>query len=126
MRSLIVQDHLENCAEQTREKIEWLLDVESMPATLNTHYFSDYRDKFLAYYRGSRPQASSLSSSLQAYKAPNGTDYPSAFQQSVSKVLSGLNELGISSKPEDIPKMLPSDPMEPAIEIMASVRASVS
>jgi len=121
--TLIVQEHLESCAERTREKIEWLLDVESMPTTLNTHYFADYRDKFLAHYRGARPKASGLSANLQSYTAPGPTEYPSGFQESVSRVLSGLSELGISAKPEDIPKMLPSDPMEPAIEIMASVRA---
>lgn len=42
---------------------------------------------------------------------------------SVKKALSALAELGINVQPEDLPKLLPADPMEAAIAIMASVRA---
>lgn len=42
---------------------------------------------------------------------------------SSAKVLSGLQEIGISSKATDLPKLLPSDPMEPALHIMATVCA---
>lgn len=42
----------------------------------------------------------------------------------IAKILSGLAEVGISGvKPEDIPKLLPPDTMEPAMTIMAEVRA---
>ncbi|TFK33506.1 hypothetical protein BDQ12DRAFT_715805 [Crucibulum laeve] len=42
----------------------------------------------------------------------------------IAKVLAGLTELGMPAiKPEDLPKLLPSDPMEPALVIMADVRA---
>ena len=46
------------------------------------------------------------------------------FGQNAAKVLAGLVELGISGvKAADLPKLLPSDPMEPALHIMATVRA---
>ncbi|KAH0826075.1 hypothetical protein J3R83DRAFT_5815 [Lanmaoa asiatica] len=34
-----------------RMKKFWLLDLN--PATLNTHYYAEYKDKFLAYYKAS-------------------------------------------------------------------------
>ncbi|KAF9234006.1 P-loop containing nucleoside triphosphate hydrolase protein [Melanogaster broomeanus] len=120
---MIVYDHLDEAADRTKKKIEWLLDVEQTPTTLNTHYYSDYRDKFLAYYKGCRDN-SDLATKLKSYTAwgsknSNGIDY----QNSISKVLAGLNEIGVSVKAADLPKLLPSDPMEPALNVMADVRA---
>ncbi|KAG6333571.1 hypothetical protein ID866_5520 [Astraeus odoratus] len=102
---MIVREHLDTAAIRAKERIEWLLAVESTPATLNTHYFSDYRDKFLAYYKGYRKN-----------KLP--VERPSE----LNKAISTLAEVGFTVKPEDLLKLLPSDSMEPAIAIMASVR----
>jgi hypothetical protein len=41
----------------------------------------------------------------------------------ITKILAGLSEIGITAKAEDLPRLLPSDPMEAALNIMASVRA---
>jgi hypothetical protein len=42
----------------------------------------------------------------------------------LAKVLTGLAEMGmVGIKPDDIPKLLPPDRMEPAIHIMSDVRA---
>ena len=42
----------------------------------------------------------------------------------ITKILTGLAEVGISGiEPEHLPRLLPSDRMEPALEIMAEVRA---
>ena len=41
----------------------------------------------------------------------------------IKKALAALAEIGINSRAEDLPKLLPADPMEAAIAIMASVRA---
>ena len=111
-------------------RVEWLLDVEKQPLTLNSHYYADYRDKFLSYYRGCRrtDHDGTLMSKLEDYKpyqkSKTVVTLPTEFQLSTAKVLSGLAELGIHGiKPTDLPKLLPSDPMEPALHIMASVRA---
>lgn len=106
---MTVHDHLDAAAERTKERIQWILQLENSPATLNTHYFSAYRDKFLAYYKGSRDK-NGLASQLWN---PTG----------VQKVISSLADIGLNARPEDLPKLLPADPMEAAITIMASVRA---
>ena len=42
----------------------------------------------------------------------------------IAKVMAGLAEMGMSSiEPEDLPRLFPSDSMEPALAIMAEVRA---
>ena len=49
---------------------------------------------------------------------------PPLAQTGMAKVLVGLTELGVVGvKPEFIPKLLPPDRMEPALVIMADVRA---
>ncbi|KAG6826305.1 hypothetical protein H0H93_016635, partial [Arthromyces matolae] len=42
------------CMTQAEERINWLLKLESRPFSLNTHYLTDYKDKFLAHYRSAR------------------------------------------------------------------------
>ncbi|KIJ63497.1 hypothetical protein HYDPIDRAFT_29303 [Hydnomerulius pinastri MD-312] len=120
---MIVNDHLDEAAARTKEKIEWLLALEQAPTTLNTHYYSDYKDKFLSYYKGCRDKGD-LVAKLQTF--PSQGTQPVAvtgYESSVTKVLSGLSELGITVKASDLPKLLPPDPMEAAFNIMASVRA---
>jgi len=107
---MIVNDHLDEAASQTKQRIQWLLDLEGTPTTLNTHYYADYKDKFLTYYKASQDDSDLVT------RVRQGGD-------SINKVLSGLNELGISVQGTDLPRLLPPDPKEAALNIMASVRA---
>ncbi|KAF9807180.1 hypothetical protein IEO21_08339 [Rhodonia placenta] len=128
----IMVEHIKACCEATASRISWLLELESRPATMNGHYYTDYRDKFLAFYRAHREsdENGSFVDKLRRYKpcttnprrAISPTEYQ--YQESISKVLSGLNEIGMSGiVATDLPKLLPSDPYEPALKIMATVRA---
>ncbi|KAF5353053.1 hypothetical protein D9758_008791 [Tetrapyrgos nigripes] len=105
---VIMQEHLKSRLEATLSRIDWLVELESRPFTLNTHYLSDYHDKFLAHYKDARHRVTVTTpcSSLQ-----------------VSQVLAGLAQMGYPGmKESDLPRLL-SDPMEPALTIMADVRA---
>ncbi|KAI5982232.1 P-loop containing nucleoside triphosphate hydrolase protein [Pisolithus albus] len=113
---MIVYDHLDEAASRTKEKIDWLLQVERAPATLNTYYYADYRDKFLAYYRGCREANDSTMSNIRRL----ATEWRKA--DPVNKALTSLKELGISAEADDLAKLLPADPLEVALGIMASVR----
>ncbi|KAG0692056.1 P-loop containing nucleoside triphosphate hydrolase protein [Suillus ampliporus] len=118
---MIVYEHLDAATKRAQEKVDWLLELEKAPTTLNVHYYSDYRDKFLAYYKGCRDEGD-LTKKLQNYRAPAGSP-ETTFQQGINKALAGLNEAGVSVHASDLPKLLPVDPMEPALVIMAGVRA---
>ena len=113
---MTVQDHLDVAAERTKERIQWILDLEGSPMTLNTDYFSDYRDKFLALYKGARDKNGVATQNWKLSVEPGKS-------AGVQKVISSLAEIGLNARPEDLPKLLPADPMEAAIAIMASVRA---
>ena len=121
-------EHIKKCGDRTKEKINWLMDVENRPYTINTHYYSDYKDKFLSFYRGCRQKGdnSQLMKNLQEYKPhiPNSFTLSAAFQTSMAQILSGLPQVGITgTQAVDLTKLLPPDPMEPALNIMAGVRA---
>jgi hypothetical protein len=126
---VVVTEHMKNCGDRTKEKINWLMDVERRAFTLNTHYYSDYKDKFLSYYRACREMdgdsTSQLVRDLHSYLPPATSKQPSTdFQDGMARVLSGLPQVGISGvKAVDLAKLLPPDPMEPALNIMAGVRA---
>ncbi len=121
--------------QQVEDKIDWLYAIEDLPFTLNTHYFADYRDKFFAYYKGARQRTENgdLTTRLKDYVPP--TSNTGAFgspnrgavavaSNPIATALGALAALGIHGvSANDLSKLLPSDPMEPAINIMADVRA---
>jgi hypothetical protein len=69
-------------------------------------------------------------SAIRAYSPPIPTTglrtigHPEPSPTGIAKVLAGLVEIGIIGvKPEDLAKLIPPDGMEPALVIMADVRA---
>ncbi|KIO03399.1 hypothetical protein M404DRAFT_145645 [Pisolithus tinctorius Marx 270] len=108
---MIIQDHLDQVAARTKDRIEWLVKLENDPQTLNTDYYLHYRDKFAGYYRSCR-HSDDLPTKLWANNNPE-----------VNRVMAGLAQLGISTRVDALPKLLPSDPMQTGLDIMASVRA---
>jgi hypothetical protein len=109
------------------------LELEDWPFSLNTHYLSDYKNKFLAHYKGTREKYERLDimSTIQSYNssvssnASFGSRSTSTTQPTgIAKIMAGLAEIGMSGvKPGDLPRLFPSDTMEPALVIMAEVRA---
>ncbi|KAF4598880.1 hypothetical protein EYR38_007292 [Pleurotus pulmonarius] len=133
---VILQHHMQAACQRAETHINWLISLESRPFTLNEHYLTEYKDKFLSFYKAVRQSQRSpelLASINDHLSNPpksavynrNGHIVTEAVQPNgIAKVLSGLAEVGITGvKPEDIPKLLPSDTMEPAMTIMAEVRA---
>lgn len=127
---VILQNHVQAACQRTEARIEWLISLEAHPFTLNEHYLADYKDKFLSFYKAFRQSQRSptLLAHINKYViAPPQQDNPfgnTPQPTGIPKILSGLSEVGITGvKPEDIPKLLPPDTMEPALTIMAEVRA---
>jgi hypothetical protein len=97
------------------------LCLEERPFSLNTHYLADYKDKFLAYYKGYREKDanSNLMANIRTYPAEHNPIAP----YGISKIMAGLVEAGVTGmKPSDLVRLLPADQMEPAINIMAVSR----
>ncbi|KAF9447051.1 hypothetical protein P691DRAFT_732102 [Macrolepiota fuliginosa MF-IS2] len=128
---VLVQDHLKTCFAKTENRINWLVDLEDKAFSLNTHYLSDYKSKFLTYYRGARRKNnhSDVMNTINTYTPPaspsmNSSKQPVSSSYGISKVLSGLAEMGLTGvQAHDLAKLLKTDSMEPALEIMADVRA---
>lgn len=130
---VILQEHFNKQLEQTEGKIEWLVELESLPFTLNTHYLSDYTHKFLGHYKGARQRKDHkpVSNALTEYTPPSPLPAGTSRKRSastnpsvpISEVLAGLSSIGIHGvKASDLAKLLPPDEMEHALKIMADVR----
>jgi hypothetical protein len=106
---------MQRCADVAEQRITFLLEEEQEPFTMNEHYFMDYRSKFLGHYKGIRLKAeSSFIDKLQNEE----------YKLLLSKATSSLAALGFPNvDASTLPRLLPPDPMECAIEIMAEVRA---
>ncbi|THH11229.1 hypothetical protein EW146_g8124 [Bondarzewia mesenterica] len=119
----IVTKHLRACSETAVQRIMLLLEAEMEPFTRNNHYLNDYRAKFLAYYKGVR-QANQNNDFIRNLEGTGPGSTSETFQQAMTKTLSGFTEMGLHGiQPVALAKVLPEDPMEAGIEIMADVRA---
>jgi hypothetical protein len=85
---------------------------------MNEHYYLEYQSGFLAYYKDTRLKAKSKF--IRNLDERGNQDVVRAMNETVSSLarmgLQGINATSLA-------KLLPPDPMEPAIEIMADVRA---
>ncbi|KXN93305.1 hypothetical protein AN958_00229 [Leucoagaricus sp. SymC.cos] len=105
----------------------WLIKLHSDPFTLNTHYMSDYKEKFLTYYRRVRQDSRRKDANLGAIPDRPPTQFVFGAQEQedlTGQALSILAKIGYEGlKREDLGKLLGQDVMEPALDIMATVRA---
>ncbi|KAI0078419.1 hypothetical protein K474DRAFT_1744981 [Panus rudis PR-1116 ss-1] len=103
----IVEDQIEECRHKTQQRIRWMLELEDPPFTLNTHYFSSYREKYLSSYKANRKGSSESMS-----------------KQSVQAALSALANIGYEGlKAEDLFKLHGSDAYEEEMTVMAETAA---
>jgi hypothetical protein len=113
----IMQTHVQKCADAAAQHIDSLLEDENEPFTMNYHYYAEYRSKFLNHYKSDRLR--SKSSFIRNLEDGNG-----GMMDAINDTISSLAKLGLHSvDASSLASLLPPDPMEPAIEIMADVRA---
>lgn len=48
---MLVDNEIEKAGVETLHQIERLMELEKPPFTLNDHYFSAYREKYLTKYK---------------------------------------------------------------------------
>jgi Dynamin GTPase effector domain len=109
--------HVQRCTDAAEQRINFLLEEEQEPFTMNNQNFMDYRSKFLGYYKGIRQKS-------QSTFITNLESNQHNMNVAISNVTSSLAQLGLHSvTASSLPRLLPLDPMESAIEIMAEVRA---
>ncbi|KAF9555056.1 hypothetical protein CPC08DRAFT_643469 [Agrocybe pediades] len=132
----ILQTHIKQCLDRAEGRINYLIEMEELPFSLNTHYLSDYKSKFMSHYRAAREkyERADVVQAIEEYNrsrqssaspGPSRRAIPTpADPTGIAKALAGLAEAGLSGiVAEDLPKLLPPDRMEPALHIMADVRA---
>lgn len=108
---------METCANAASKHIDSLIEQEHEPFTMNTHYYMEYRSKFLAHYKGARLKEKS--NFIRNMQNNDGNT-----MQAIGEAMSALTRIGLEGADASLlANLLPPDPMEPAIGIMADVRA---
>jgi hypothetical protein len=119
--STIVSTHLDECSTETSKRIKFLLEVELEPSTRNTHYFKDYRRKFLSFYRGLYHKDSN---DLFIERLQGHLRQSAEFSRALQLVISNLARIGFRDvKPLDLAALQASEDSDDALRIMADVRA---
>ena len=113
-----MQEHLETRADAALEHINSLMEQEHHTFTTNTYYFLEYRSKFFAQYKGARLREKSNFIRNMLSKDD------SKIMQAMNEAMSALTKMGLEeADPSFLANLVPPDPMEPALGIMADVRA---
>ena len=95
-------------AKNARALLTKMAELDSQPFTMNSHYITDYKAKFLTTLVDQRHPK------LQS----------SELGETVRSTLAGLNQLGYTGVTEDdLAKLRPTDPWQTELEVMAEVRA---
>ncbi|KAK7017181.1 P-loop containing nucleoside triphosphate hydrolase protein [Favolaschia claudopus] len=122
--TILIQDYMRSRANAAEALITKLIALEKNgPLTLNDHYLSDYREKFLSHYKKAREETQNptLVEAINAYKS---RAIPVPATPGISQVMTGLAAIGLHGVDvDDLVTLLPPDRMEPALNIMADVRA---
>jgi hypothetical protein len=121
--SVIVMDYIKECATTAHNRLDWLLELEGSPFTLNTHCFTEYKDKFMEYYRGlaNLSEKSDLASALVTGSLEAAGD---AVRKGIPEALAALAKAGLRElATRDLAKLLVRNKDERALEVMAEVHA---
>jgi len=115
-----VLTHLKDCKERTAMKMKDCIDLEHEdPVTLNEDYLADYKDTFIARYRAAKQIH--VKCSLKLQKLVDGGYQNTSYMRNA---VENLQCMGLPSfNNNDLLRLLPGDPADDAIEIMAEVRA---
>ncbi|KAG8891273.1 hypothetical protein FRC01_014793, partial [Tulasnella sp. 417] len=125
--SKITSEQILMCAQATTQKIEGLYLSECSPFTQNEDYFLTYKTKMLTRYKAIHQELegkSNLVTALRAYSPNNQSSTGNTSQWSyLTQAITQLSYFGITVKAEDFITLLPKHDMNPALDIMAEVRA---
>ncbi|KAI0002262.1 P-loop containing nucleoside triphosphate hydrolase protein [Russula compacta] len=119
--SNIIITRLDQCSKETSKRINFHQEVEREPSTQNTHYFKDYRRKFLSFYTGQyhKDSNSDFLERLQRRRYQS-----SAFNDALESILLNLRKIGFYNvRPLDLAALQASEDSDDALRIMADVRA---
>ncbi|KAH9925891.1 P-loop containing nucleoside triphosphate hydrolase protein [Epithele typhae] len=107
--------------EKAFDRIQWFIALERSPATLNEDYYNEYHEKFEAHFKGWRPPRDGDPRGALVRRIGNGN---ANFRNALDAVIANLANIGLhGTEPSDLAKLLPPDPYDTSIGIMASVRA---
>ncbi|KAG8755211.1 hypothetical protein FRC14_004253 [Serendipita sp. 396] len=116
----IVMSQLEACSTRAKERIRACIALEQEePFTINEHYLQDYKTKYTHRYKAARRHHVTREGVLQQIMSGQVDN-----TESLRNALFHLGELGFDGLDvEKLLRLLPPDPADAMIEIMAEVRA---
>ncbi|GJE98795.1 dynamin domain-containing protein [Phanerochaete sordida] len=102
----VIDERLESAKSKTAERIQWMLEMEYPPFTNNDHYFSSYRDEYLAQFKEARNPTTEA-------KDP----------QLLQEALGLLVQLGYPASEDALARLHPPDEYEQELIVMAETSA---
>lgn len=135
--SSVLSERRSACRKKTERNIKWMRKAEETNTfTLSTNYLENYRTRFEAHYKRLRlEKATTHATAIRMLLRPDeklglgeAIIVPASARILTERerrhhLLRALEEFGVPASVDDVLRLLPSDPANGAIEIMADVRA---
>ena len=125
----LVLDHMRSCYDKTTERIKWIAELEDEPFTLTEQYLSNYKEKFLAFFKLRRLAICNWDLYQRIHRIHSNHNQGGAVPAAptydcIGAIKNAFKQIGVHDvSAEDIPQILPADDMDPALDIMSEVRA---
>ncbi|KAF8524910.1 P-loop containing nucleoside triphosphate hydrolase protein, partial [Hysterangium stoloniferum] len=118
----IVREQLRMLHQKTLQRLDALLSVEGLPFTLNHTYLKEYKDKFLAHYKVIRRRSKGQDTIVRRFNDSGGI-VSTQVRNDLVDLTDLLQRFGLPCTPNDLYRLLPDDEFEPALDVIATVRA---
>ncbi|KAA1470484.1 P-loop containing nucleoside triphosphate hydrolase protein [Dentipellis sp. KUC8613] len=125
--SPFVMNYLNGARERTQEFVKLLLRAERIVDSGNNRDFRAYKDKYLTHYKMLQGLAAgdrfTRSLMMRPYNASSTQDASSEFQSGERQFMTATAKMSVKFETKDLPKLLPSSPLDPVVIVMADVSA---
>jgi hypothetical protein len=86
-------------------------------------YLKEYKAKFLAHYRDIRRRSKGQDAIIRRFQELEGAITTHQSDVELTNLTGILQRFGLTCSPNDLHRLLPEDELEPALDIIATVRA---
>ncbi|KIJ25994.1 hypothetical protein M422DRAFT_192801, partial [Sphaerobolus stellatus SS14] len=118
----IVRDQLRNLSDKAMQHLNSLLSVEGLPFTLNHSQLREYKEAFLAHYKDIRRRSKGQDAIVRRFQDSEAV-LSTQFRNDLTDLTELLQRFGLPCTPTDLQRLLPEDKFDPALDIIATVRA---
>ncbi|KIJ46924.1 hypothetical protein M422DRAFT_249668 [Sphaerobolus stellatus SS14] len=118
----IVRDQLRNLSDKAMQHLNSLLSVEGLPFTLNHSQLREYKEAFLVHCKDIRRRPKGQDAIVRRFQ-DSEVALSTQFRNDLTDLTELLQRFGLPCTSTDLQRLLSENKFDPALDIIATVRA---